>query len=226
MDLYDAPTHQSPVIEFHAPSKKESSIEHFKQRVFLSMAQLEGWCSNQKASLLMDYIFLKKPEVVVEIGVFGGKSLIPMAYALQKNRSGKIYGIDPWSCAKSTEGWGGPNEDYWAKLDHDAILSGLQNKIIQFKLTDEIELIRASSEDAPIIENIQMLHIDGNHSEETSLFDVKKWVPLVEKGGLIIFDDVNWESTSKAVSWLNQNCVKWLDHSDEGSAWGIWIQPQ
>ncbi|MBI2810794.1 MAG: class I SAM-dependent methyltransferase [Candidatus Melainabacteria bacterium] len=52
----------------------------------------------------MDYIFELKPERVVEIGVFGGKSLVPMACALRANQKGRIYGIDPWDNKESVRG--------------------------------------------------------------------------------------------------------------------------
>ena len=68
-----------------------------------------------------------------------------------------------------------------------------------------------------------ILHIDGNHSEATSLYDVKKWTPLVKPGGLIIFDDTTWGTTGRAVQWLDENCCK-LGEYHEDNDWGIWIK--
>ena len=55
-------------------------------------------------------------------------------------------------------------------------------------------------------ESIDFLHIDGNHSEESSVFDVTYWLPKVKKGGVICFDDAWWESTQKAIKLLLQDC--------------------
>jgi hypothetical protein len=46
----------------------------------------------------------EKPSVVVEIGVFGGRSLVPQALALRENKQGVVYGIDPYTAAAATEG--------------------------------------------------------------------------------------------------------------------------
>lgn len=194
-----------------------------KQEAFRSMDQLEGWCSKYKASVLIDLILMLKPQIIVEIGVFGGKSVVPMAYALRKNGEGKIYGIDPWSSVESIVGMEGVNKDYWGSVNHEKILEGLIRKISQFGLENQIKLVRSTSENASPIYPIDILHIDGNHSEYTSLFDISKWVPLVKKGGLIIFDDVNWATTKQAVQWLDDNCIKWSDFRGD-NIWGIWIK--
>jgi predicted O-methyltransferase YrrM len=206
--------------------KKDShvSISQTKMQAFEYMDQLEGWCTKNKASILMDIIFMLKPKILVEIGVWGGKSLVPMAYALKVNQSGKIYGIDPWSNAESMNGMEGINLEWWGKVDHEKVMRGLQSKIIEFGLDEQIELIRSTSEQAPPIPSIDILHIDGNHSELAAKIDVLKWVPLVRKGGIIIFDDTTWGSNLSAVEWLNEHCVKLVEFN-ESNDWGIWINP-
>lgn len=207
-------------------STNTDSNKRFKQTALYAMKQLQGWCSEYKASTLMDLVWFMRPQTVVEIGVFGGKSLVPMAFAVKAlNNGGVVYGIDPWSSIASAEGQDGDNKDYWGTLDHDAILSGLQQKIEQFNLSDQIELIRATSEEAQPIENIDILHIDGNHSDDASYFDAIKWVPLVRRGGMIIFDDITWETIDKALVWMDENCIKLIQVDDQENSWGIWIKP-
>ena len=80
-----------------------------------------------------------------------------------------------------------------------------------------------------MIYNIDMLHIDGNHSEKTSFYDVTKWAPQVTSGGFIIFDDINWcengtLTTGRAVQWLDEHCIKVGEFSDS-CVWGIWVKP-
>lgn len=199
------------------------SSENIKHLAFEAMDKLEGWCTKGKASVLIDLVLLSKPHKIVEIGVFGGKSLIPMAYALQANQIGTIFGIDPWDNQESVRGMDGVNEEWWRNIDHEAILQGLIKKIALFDLEDQVRLIRSSSLDAPLIADIDFLHIDGNHSEEASLIDVKKWTPLVRQGGIIIFDDLNWSGTKSAVEWLNENCINFMDFRGD-NIWGIWIK--
>lgn len=201
-----------------------TSSSKLKKKAFKAMDELDGWCSKEKASVLIDMVLMLKPKMVVEIGVYGGKSLVPMAFALREAGSGVVVGIDPWSREESAVGMDGVNLDFWGKLNHEKIYQGLVSKVQQFGLENQIILIRATSEKAEPIPEIDILHIDGNHSEETSLIDVYKWVPLVRKGGLIIFDDVNWATTNKATAWLNENCIKFAEFSGD-NIWGIWIKP-
>lgn len=219
----DAVQHETQHMENHftVPMDQTVSLKHM---VYHAMDQLEGWCSYTKAAIMMDLVLLMKPQTVVEIGVFGGRSLVPMAFALRENKKGMAYGIDPWMSADSVKGMTGVNKDWWGSIDHEMIMMGLQDKISQFGLTNHMQLIRATSASAEPIQNIDILHIDGNHSEDASLLDVYKWVPCVRKGGVIIFDDLNWETTGKAVKYLNEHCVKLAEVKGD-NIWGIWIKP-
>lgn len=219
-DMNDTPSHYEYVVERPTPR----SLERAKQQALKSLYELEGWCSPYKASLMMELVFMMKPEKVVEIGVFGGKSLVPIAFALKEAGTGIVYGIDPWSSSASAEGMEGANHDWWSNTDHEAILRGLKQKIKKFKLQNQVVLIRKTSEDADIIEDIDILHIDGNHSEKASYLDVTKWVPLVRSGGFIIFDDITWATTGKAVEWLDENCIKITEITGD-NVWGIWVKP-
>lgn len=202
-----------------------------KQAAFYYMDQVfHGWCSYQKASVLIDILLAAKPKTVVEIGVWAGKSLVPMAYILKQNGKGKIYGIDPWDPNASIQGlMHEGTKEFWRFADHDAVLDRLKGQIREFGLENQVELIRSTSIDAPPIQNIDLLHIDGNHSDETSYIDVTKWVPLVRSGGWIVFDDINWQENGKrtnrrAVQYLNEHCHK-LAEIDDLCLWGIWYKP-
>lgn len=224
MDYYNIPQEPATHYECLMGVDEISVKDILKEQAFQAMDKLEGWCSKQKASVLIDLVRFKKPKIVVEIGVFGGKSLVPMAFAVRENGYGKVYGIDPWDKLSSTEGMDGVNYEWWNSIDHLKILNGLKARIHEFNLDDQIELIQATSEDAEPIGPISLLHIDGNHSEKTSFIDVTKWVPLVEKGGLVIFDDVNWSTTKSAVEWLDNNCIRFSQFSGD-NIWGIWVKP-
>jgi len=225
--------HDIPYDNSRPASHYEHVIDHLaiKRQAFAYMNELSGWCSEEKASVLIDLIIKSKPKVILEIGVFGGKSLVPMAYALKINKLGKIYGIDPWDTKASIEGAiDAGNKHFWAWVDHESILQHLIEKIEQFDLYEQIELIKSTSEDAEPIYGIDILHIDGNHSDAASYLDVTKWAPYVQPGGVIIFDDINipWKEngvcpTHRAVEWLNVHCSKMAEFSDQ-NGWGVWIK--
>lgn len=228
MDIYDPSNGEEKFLShFEFSSEimppKLTPNEKLKERAFNAMNELEGWCSKFKASVLIDLIMSSKAQTIVEIGVWGGKSLVPMAFALKELGRGKIYGIDPWNNVESAEGMIGVNKEWWSSVNHETIYQGLVQKIAKFNLENYIELLRCTSEDAPAITNIDILHIDGNHSEQASFHDVIKFVPLVKTGGLIIFDDTTWGTTTRAVEWLNTNCIKVTEFHDNCD-WGIWLK--
>lgn len=202
-----------------------------KTKAYRCMDLVEGWCSHQKASILIDLILSSGAKTIVEIGVWGGKSLLPMAYTLREiGQNGKIYGIDPWDNQASIEGiTHESNIAFWNYVDHEDVLRKLENVVEAERLCDTVTLIRATSSAAPPINDIDILHIDGNHSDVTSYIDVTKWVPLVKKGGWIVFDDMNWfengmVTTRRAIDYLNEHCHK-IAEINESCLWGIWYKP-
>lgn len=200
------------------------TVPKLKTLVFKLMEDLEGWCSNEKAAVLIDLIFMIRPQKVVEIGVFGGKSFIPIAMALKEIGSGKVIGIDPWSRAESVVGMKGEDADFWTRLDHDKIYRDLLIKLEKLGLENTVTLLKETSAQADPIPDIDILHIDGNHSEISSLSDVYKWMPFVRSGGLIILNDSNWLTTKKSAASLDRSCIRFAEFSG-GSVWTVWIKP-
>ena len=208
----------------------QNSVTRLKQQALEFKSQLTGWCSERKACILIDLILKSKAKKIVEIGVYGGQSLVPMACALKALGQGVVYGIDPWDNVAALERvMNADNKNYWATVPLSQIMQDLIQKIPEFNLENQIVLIKNTSAETPPIEEIDILHIDGNHSEVTSFPDVLKWVPLVKSGGYIIFDDMTWYengtfTTAKAVEWLNTHCIKFAEFRDNCD-WGIWIKP-
>lgn len=184
-------------------------------KVYQVLPTLAGWCPPEKAKILVELILDYKLEVVVEIGVFGGSSLIPQALALQELGKGVIYGIDAWNNADALEGMGeGPNRDWWSKVSLQGIYNNLSLFIKQQNLSPFCKLIRKKSEDAVshwADNSIDLLHIDGNHSEEVSLKDVQLYLPKVKNEGFIVFSDFLWQeggknTKEKALALLLEHC--------------------
>jgi len=120
------------------------------------------------------------------------------------------------------------NRAYWGTVDHEAVYQSLVQNLERFELKTQVELIRAPSVSAEPIYDIDLLHIDGNHSDITSFIDVTKWVPLVRPGGWIIVDDISWFENGKftqadSVKWLDERCQRMGEITDV-CIWGIWVK--
>ena len=170
---------------------------------------LDGWCSLEKANLMYNLVLENKPNLIVELGVYGGRSLVPMALAQLENGAGVIKGIDPWSIDASLEGnhteqsLGG-----WEGVNYPYIYERCSKAIDNHKLTN-CELIRMKSQDAVnlfVDNSIDILHQDGNHSEELTCLEVELYMSKLKSGGYWISDDVNFDTIKKSLKLIEQHC--------------------
>lgn len=188
------------------------------ERIVAALPTLHGWCSPEKARKLASYVRAEKPEVVVEIGVFGGSSLIPQVLALEFNKAGMAYGIDPWSREAALEEMVSPeNRKWWSEVDIESIYRHCQNALERFGVENRCELIRDKAENVVerfADESIGLLHIDGNHSEALSYKDATLYLPKVKPGGVVFFDDIWWQdggddaTTRRAILYLGEHCTR------------------
>lgn len=185
----------------NASNRLEATIAH-------SMV-LPGWCSPEKASLIAELVCAERPKICVEIGVFGGRSLVPCAAALRENdEGGVIYGIETWSAAVATEHvTNKENDEWWRNQNYASIKAEFLKFLVDTDLVGWVRLIEAPSADAiGIFQSIDYLHIDGAHSIFNAAEDVVLYFKRLKPGGIIIMDDVNWESTAPAYEILKALC--------------------
>jgi predicted O-methyltransferase YrrM len=151
-----------------------------------------GWCSTEKAFDLTHTIIGSGAKTIVEIGVFGGRSMIPMAMACKYQGFGKVIGIDPWDAKASSEWQSHPADiEWWSKLDHDLIYAEFIRCVHLLGVEDFCDIQRMRSDEYQPVGPIDLLHIDGNHSDQ-ALRDVKRYASLVPVGGFVFADDIGW----------------------------------
>jgi predicted O-methyltransferase YrrM len=171
-------------------------------------AKLAGWCSREKAMEIVRTVLRERPKTCVEIGVFGGRSLVPCAAALRHIGAGEIYGIEAWNPNIAIENATNEvNDDWWSKIDFAAIKREFYRFIAATNLTRHVRVIEApSGRAAGLFDQIDFLHIDGSHSMVNAAEDVILYVRKVRSGGIVVFDDVNWQSTAPARALLAALC--------------------
>jgi predicted O-methyltransferase YrrM len=192
-------------------------MKEILEQVKVILPSIHGWCSYEKAAKFIEIITEQKPQLCVEIGVFGGSSLIPQALAL-KPHSGVIIGIDPWKNDAALESMiDEANKKWWGDLNLEQIYSHCKENITKYKVQSNCKLIRDKSENVVSTfqdNSIDLLHIDGNHSEDLSYKDATLYLPKVKSGGFIFFDDIYWTegdnyaTTRKAITYLLAECEK------------------
>ena len=190
----------------------EEEWTKYKHNVLLHQKEASGWCKKDKAEKMMDLIHEVHPEICVEVGVFGGSSIYPTAQALKYIDKGIVHAIDPWENVDCIKGYNSndPNYKWWQKVDLEKVHQGFLTLLTKYQLTEFCSTMVMTSEKAVVFfedESIDILHIDGNHTSEISCTDAEIWYPKVKQGGYIWFDDINWASTLKAQSYLNERCA-------------------
>lgn len=151
----------------------------------LSQQRLEGWCSDEKCKKIIEIVLKRKPEIGVEIGVFGGRSLIPAAAAMQENKFGIMYGIESWSNSVATEHHiSDIHDNWWKNVDFIPIKRNFLEFISKYNLVEYIKILESpASQVSNIFQKIDYLHIDGSHSTLNAVEDVVLYVKKVTRGG-------------------------------------------
>lgn len=181
---------------------------HLERAIHEYLPTMEGWLTPERGVEMAEAIWQTRPKVVVELGVFGGRSLIAQAMALRESSGGIIYGVDPWKVEAALEGENEANRTWWSKdIDIEAIHRGAMNAIWQHNLDPWAIIIRAASQHVhQLFPKIDMLFIDANHSEVASTRDVDLYLPSVVELGIITIDDTDWPTTAHAVELLDRQC--------------------
>lgn len=179
----------------------------FKNETVLEMNTIPGWCSPEKALLMMDIIKENKCKCCIEVGVFSGMSLFPIAKALQYNGSGKVSAIDAWDPLEAIKGFSSSNSNYawWSQLDFIYLFRQTLTLISKNKLNKFCSIIKQSSQNAASLfadDTIDFIHLDGNHNEEFAFQDVINYFPKVKDGGYILLNDPNWFSMKRSLVFL------------------------
>lgn len=152
-----------------------------------------SWCSSDKATLIMDLILTEKLYTCVEIGVFTGSTLLPMAATLKHLNQGMSYGIDPWSNDEAVRNLSAtdPNRSWWQQVNMDQIGQLCFHMLNRWQLTSRCTLIKKTSEQAVNdVPTIDFLHLDGNYSRASSLQDAKLYLPKVRQSGYILISNL------------------------------------
>lgn len=129
---------------------------------------------------------------------------------MQENNKGVIYGIETWSNTIATEyKIGKGHDEWWNKVDFSRIKKQFLDFIIRYNIYRYIKIIEAPSRLVhSVFQSIDYLHIDGSHSMLHSSEDVILYATKVRNGGIIIMDDVDWETVTPAVTILDSMCSR------------------
>ncbi len=175
--------------------------------------KLPGWCSMEKAYTLASIVVALKPAVTVEIGIYGGSSLIPILLAHKWSGSGGlVHAIEPWSREEAIRVQTTPADvEWWAAQDYKKLREDFMATVRRLDLVDYLRLDINPSRRVNPPPGIGLLHIDGGH-DTTAIQDVVRFAPHVVIGGVAVMDDLQWSggAVTRAAQRLEQMGFKAL----------------
>jgi hypothetical protein len=213
----------------HRPNGIEAllSIVQANRKLFSLISStvptMDGWCSLEKACVLASLTLAMKPVSAIEIGIWAGRSLLPVAMAMKVIGSGVITGIDPYSPQESAKSEVGESEKWWAAQDHKAIKEKFLAFVRYFQVEPHVRHIEKPSDQVELNINPMLLHIDGSHTDQ-AVRDAERFGKLVPLGGIVVMDDINWQmgGVLRAIDALEEmGFIEVYRRSGNGEDWNI-----
>jgi predicted O-methyltransferase YrrM len=146
---------------------------------------LHGWFREQNQHMLTHFIKTFSPKIIIEVGVWCGKSAAYMAQIMSENCI--LYAVDHFKVDSEYSLHSDPTVATRAKQLYEQFLSNM----IHLNLTEKIIPIRMNSLDAAHTLEVQadLIYIDGSHEEEDVFNDVCAWSKKLNPHGIICGDD-------------------------------------
>jgi hypothetical protein len=174
-----------------------------------------GGSSLTKALVFADLIAAFGIRDAVEIGVYRGRSLLPVAAMLRIIGSGVATGIDPWSVDEAlqeeTHAVGAGVNEWVRSHPWEETYQSVVERIDGYHLAEHCRILRMTSEEAApqfADASVDLVHVDGNHDQAAVERDVELYLPKLKPGGFLVLDDASWDSIRPVVEDLRGR----LDH--------------
>jgi hypothetical protein len=194
------------IIHAELPSR------HFEPRIY----GVGAWTSH--LHFAYDLVAAMKPRVLVELGVDRGESYFAFSQSAAENKTGtRCFGIDTW---RGDQHAGGYDETTFAQVS-------AHNR----ENYEAFSTLIRSSFDAALApfepESVDVLHLDGLHTEAAVRHDVDSWLPKVRPGGVVLLHDVDVRTRDfgawKIWAELQARNRSWTFH--DGPGLGVWQKP-
>ena len=165
-----------------------------------------------------DLVATLKPGLLVELGVDRGESYFAFCQAAVENQTGtRCFGVDTW---QGDQHAGGYDETTFAQISaHNRENYEAFSTLIRADFDEACETFSPGS--------IDVLHLDGLHTEEAVRHDLEAWLPKIRPGGILLMHDVGVQAKGFGV-WK-----VWAELQERGRAWtfhdgpglGVWQKP-
>jgi hypothetical protein len=165
-----------------------------------------------------DLVAVLKPALLVELGVDRGESYFAFCQTAAEHRTGtRCFGVDTW---RGDEHAGGYDETTFAEVsEHNRAHYESFSTLLRCDFDEALARFADGS--------IDVLHLDGLHTETAVRHDLESWLPKLKAGGILLLHDVRVRSKDFGVwkIWaeLQQQGRSWT--FEDGPGLGLWQKP-
>jgi hypothetical protein len=194
------------MVQIDLPSR------HFEPRIY----GVGAWTNH--LHFAYDLVALMQPALLVELGVDRGESYFAVCQAAAENQTGtRCFGIDTW---RGDQHAGGYDETTFAQVtEHNRDNYESFSTLLRSNFDDALARFAEAS--------IDVLHLDGLHTETAVRHDVESWLPKLRPGGILLLHDVRVRSKDFGVwkIWaeLQRQSRSWT--FENGPGLGVWQKP-
>jgi predicted O-methyltransferase YrrM len=156
---------------------------------FVKLAEsIPGWRHGEEAKSVARASFALGPDaVIVEIGVFLGRSTVLLAGARQLHESGMVHCVDPFDC--SGDAFSVPHyQNILESVGGGRLREHFETNIARAGLLDRVKVHEGSATDIAKTwtQPIDLLLLDGDQSPEGARRAYEAWEPFLMPGGTIV----------------------------------------
>jgi hypothetical protein len=197
---------ESEIVASELPSR------HFKPHIY----GVGAWTDN--LHFAYDVVGSLQPRLLVELGTDRGESYFAFCQSIVENHTGtRCFAVDTW---RGDQQAGGYDETTFHEVSthHARHYSGFST-LLRCTFDEALERF------AP--ESIDLLHLDGLHTEEAVRHDVESWLPKIRPGGILLMHDISVRAREFGV-WKVWEELQRRGASfafTDGPGLGVWQKP-
>ena len=165
-----------------------------------------------------DVVATLKPRLLVELGADRGESYFAFCQSAAENATGtRCFAVDTWQGDAQA---GGYDETTFREVsDHNAAHYAAFSMLLRRSFDDALDRFAS--------ESIELLHLDGLHTEAAVRQDLQAWLPKLKPGGILLMHDISVRVRDFGV-WKVWEELRTSGRSfafDAGPGLGVWQKP-
>lgn len=155
--------------------------------------EIHGWMFGEELVVIGKLAEAAKPKWGLEIGCWQGLATVHLAQLCQHH----LWAVDPFSGSQEHQQFLVCQPSGWLRARYDENLRrcGVAAKVTTLAMLSAQALPLLAEQDR----HFSLALVDGSHAFPDVVADLEGVVPLMDPGGLLFIDDINWPEVQLAL---------------------------